>query len=167
MDHTWVCACCGKQFDTLPMSYAVLAPRNWFALPEAERATRAQLSDDLCTIDNSEHYVRGCIEIPIIGATGTFVWGVWASISEQSLRRIQELWSAPIIEDEPPRFGWLSTWINGYPEPKDIRCHVHIRAGTPRPRMELEPTCYPLAIEQRTGITLDRIKEIAAASGHP
>ena len=31
---------------------------------------------------------------------------------------------------------------------------------------ELEPTTYPLAIEQRQGISLERVKEIAARSGH-
>jgi hypothetical protein len=30
----------------------------------------------------------------------------------------------------------------------------------------LEPTDYLLAVEQRQGITLDRVKEIAAMSGH-
>jgi protein-S-isoprenylcysteine O-methyltransferase Ste14 len=33
------------------MNYAFSAPRNWFGVPEAERATRAKLSADLCTID--------------------------------------------------------------------------------------------------------------------
>jgi Uncharacterized protein conserved in bacteria (DUF2199) len=60
----------------------------------------------------------------------------------------------------------LSNWIKGYPEPVAIKCNLHIRAGNLRPRIELEPTDYPLAIEQRNGITLDRVKEIAAASGH-
>ena len=94
------------------------------------------------------------------------MWGVWASVSEQSLRRILELWNAPVVESEPPRFGWLSTWITGYPEPIEIRCHIHIRPANLRPRIELEPSDYPVAIEQRNGITLQRVKEIAAQSGH-
>jgi Uncharacterized protein conserved in bacteria (DUF2199) len=40
-----------RSFNTLPMDYAFSAPRNWFGVPEAERATRAKLSADLCTID--------------------------------------------------------------------------------------------------------------------
>ncbi len=149
------------------MNYAVKAPRNWFGLPEAERETRAKLSDDLCMIDGSEHYVRGCLEIPVLDSPELFVWGVWASISETSRRRILELWEAAVVDDEPPRFGWLSTWLTSYPEPIGVRCHIHIRAGHLRPRIELEATDYPLAIEQRTGITLGRVKEIAALSGHP
>ena len=42
----------------------------------------------------------------------------------------------------------------------------HLRSGDLRPLIELEPTDYPLAVEQRNGITLDRIKQIAAAGGH-
>jgi hypothetical protein len=166
VDHNWTCGCCGRTFDTLCMNYAVPAPRNWFAIPEEERPTRAALSADLCTIDGREHYVRGCVEIPVIGCDELFVWGVWASISDESLRRILDLWEAPVIENEPPRFGWLCTWLQDYPEPREIRCHVHMRPGSLRPRIVLEPTDYPLAVEQRTGISLTRIKEIAAAAGH-
>lgn len=42
MDHKWTCNCCGQSFDTLPMDYGFKAPRNWSALPEAERGTRAK-----------------------------------------------------------------------------------------------------------------------------
>jgi hypothetical protein len=147
------------------MGYAVKAPRNWFGLPEAERATRAKLSEDLCTIDGREHYVRGCLEIPVIGSPEPFVWGVWASVSEASLKRILELWNAPDVEGEPPRFGWFSTWLQGYPEPVEIKCQIHLRAGNLRPRFVLEATEYPLAVEQRNGMTIDRIKEIARSSG--
>jgi hypothetical protein len=72
-------------------------------------------------------------------------------------------WSADIADEEPPRFGWLCTLVSGYPDPIDIRCHVHLRSGDLRPRIVLEPTDYPMAVDQRTGITFDRIKQIAAA----
>ncbi len=166
IDHSWTCSCCGRSFNTLPMDYAVHAPRNWLGLPEAERETRAKLSDDLCIIDDTEHYVRGCLEIPVLDSPDRFVWGVWVSVSKASFRRILELWNAPVVENEPPRFGWLSTWLEGYPEPIETRCRVHIRVGHLRPRIELEPTGYPLAVEQQSGITLARVKEIAALAGH-
>ena len=47
------------------MDYGFAAPRNWFGLPETERAVRAKLTADICTIDDTEHYVRGCLEIPV------------------------------------------------------------------------------------------------------
>ena len=33
-------------------------------------------------------------------------------------------------------------------------------------RVVLQPTEYPLAVEQHHGITLDRVKQIAAGAGH-
>jgi hypothetical protein len=166
VDHTWTCNCCGRIFETLPMDYGFAAPRNWFGLPEAVRATRAKLTDDVCTIDDTERYIRGCLEIPVSGSSESLVWGVWVSVSERSLRYILARWSSPISQDETPRFGWLSTWINGYPEPHEIRCHIFLRSGNLRPLIVLQPTEYPLAIEQHRGITLDRVKQIAAGAGH-
>jgi hypothetical protein len=75
-------------------------------------------------------------------------------------------WSSPIASDESPRFGWLGTWINGYPEPSEVRCNIFLRFGNLRPRIVLRPIEYPLAVEQHRGITLDRVKEIAAGAGH-
>ncbi|WP_423889208.1 DUF2199 domain-containing protein [Bradyrhizobium sp.] len=164
---TWTCGCCGRTFNPLPMDYGFAAPRNWLGLPDAERASRAKLTDDVCTIDNTERYVRGCLEIPVSGSSGSLVWGVWVSVSEESFHYILARWTSQIAPDEPPRFGWLSTWINGYPEPSEIRCNIFLRSGTLRPRIVLQPTEYPLAVEQHRGITLDRVKEIAAGAGHP
>jgi hypothetical protein len=148
------------------MDYAFSAPDNWFALTEAERAARAKLSPDLCMIDGVQHYVRGCLEIPVSDTKETFVWGVWVSVSEKSLRYILDRWTSPIGPDEPPRFGWLCNWIRGYPEPRGIKCHVFLRSNNQRPRIVLEPTDYPLAVEQREGITLKRVKQIFATRGH-
>jgi hypothetical protein len=167
VDYAWTCGCCGRSFNTLPMAYAVTAPPNWNGLPEAERATRAELTDDLCTIDDTEHYIRGCLEIPVSDSSESLVWGVWVSVSKESFEYILDRWTADIAEDEPPRFGWLCTWLNGYPEPREIRCHVFLRSGDLRPRIVLEPTDYPLAVEQQQGITFERVKQIAALAGHP
>lgn len=166
MDYRWTCSCCGKAYDTLPMSYALEGPSNWYAIPEAERATRVKIDSDLCVIDGQEFYVRGCIEVPVHGCPETFVWGVWVSVSEASFRYILDRWTAEIPADEPPRFGWLCNRIDGYPEPDEIRCHVHLRSGNLRPLIELEPTDYLLAVEQHHGIALERVQEIAAAGGH-
>lgn len=163
MEHSWTCQCCGQIFDTLPMSYAPLAPLNWFDLPDSERDAQAKLDSDVCIIDDREFYVRGCVEIPVVGRPELFVWGAWVSVSAESFQYILDNWTADIADDEPPRFGWLRTWITGcYPDPVEIRCHVHLQSGDLRPRIVLEPTHYPMAVDQCTGITLDRIQQIAA-----
>lgn len=50
------------------------------------------------------------------------------------------------------------------PQPQDQRTNP---PDGPRPFIELEPTDHPLAVEQRTGITQDRVREIAEAVLHP
>ena len=166
MQYAWTCRCCGRQFDTLPLDFAAPAPDYWFEIPEAERERRALLNADFCTIDGEYHFIRGCLEIPIIGMDEVFVWGVWVSLSEASMRRAAELWNAEVIEDEPPRFGWLSTNIRVYPRTLELKAAVHFRGGNLRPRIEVEATDHPLAVEQRQGITVERVQEIAAALLH-
>ena len=107
-------------------------------------------------------FVRGLIEIPVTGG-GTFAWNVWVSLSETTFARAHELWDEPRRAKEPPAFGWLSTEIPVYARPTvDLKTRVHTREPSVRPYVELEPTDHPLAVEQRTGITPERVHEIAA-----
>jgi hypothetical protein len=162
MDHVWTCRCCGKQYDTLPMSYAPEVPDPWLAIPEAERSERGELSSDTCVIDGEHFFVRGCLEIPVAGCQDRFTWGVWISVSKQSFDRIGELWDAEIRDNEPPFFGWLCTDIAIYPQTLELKTRVHLRNNGIRPFIEIEPTDHPLAIEQREGMTLRRVEEIAS-----
>jgi hypothetical protein len=59
-----------------------------------------------------------------------------------------------------PMFGWLSTSIPCYPETINLKTMVHTRSVGVRPYIELEPTehQHPLAIEQREGIAIERVK---------
>jgi hypothetical protein len=166
MDYAWTCACCGRQFNTLPLDFAIKAPHNWFGIPDEERANRVKLTSDICIIDDEERYVRGCLEIPVHGLADAFVYGVWVSISERSLLRIRELWDAEVRDDEPPLFGWLCNNIAIYGETLHLKTNLHLRNGGSRPLIELEPTDHPLAVEQRTGITVARVQEIIAALSH-
>jgi hypothetical protein len=163
MDHVWTCRCCGQEFNTLPLSFAPLLPDPWLAVPEMERGARGELSSDLCVIDGKEFLVRVCLEIPILGRDDPFVWGVWVSVSEASFDSIVELWDIDIRQHERPFFGWLCTEISIYPQTFGLKTNVHLRNGGNRPFIELEPTDHPLAIEQRTGISIERIEEIASA----
>ena len=163
MNYHWTCRCCGKTFDTLPFSFACSAPDNLLGVPEAEREARSKLDSDVCVIDGKDIFVRGCLEIPVIGSEDSFVWGLWVSVSQKSMSRIVELWNVPAVVDEPPIFGWLCNNIPIYPNTMSLKTNLHLRAGVLRPLIELEPTDHPLAIEQRSGISIERVAEIAAA----
>lgn len=166
MDYAWTCKSCGKQHTGLPLDFAARAPDHWFAVPEAERDRRTRLDSDVCIIDGADIFVRGCLEVPIHGRDDRFVWGLWVSVSKPSFQRILELWDAPVIEDEPPKFGWLCNALSLYPPTVGLKTHLHLRAGNQRPLIELEPTDHPLAVEQRQGISLQRVEAIAEALMH-
>jgi hypothetical protein len=162
MDHTWTCGCCGQKFNTLQLDVAFKAPDHWFQIPKDEREGRCRLDSDVCFIDK-DIFVRGVLEIPILGLNDHFRWGTWVSVSLESFKRMLDLWNAPVVENETPKFGWLCNDISVYPETLHLKTHVHLRGGNKRPSFELERTDHPLAIEQREGITIARVEEILAA----
>ena len=77
-----------------------------------------------------------------------------------------ELWDAPGRESEPPFFGWLCTRLPGYLDTATLKAHLHTRPLGERPFIELEPTEHPLAVEQRSGISLVRAREIGDSLLH-
>jgi hypothetical protein len=106
------------------------------------------------------------LEIPISGTDDVFGYGVWSSLSKKSFERLLELWDDPRRMEEPPYFGWLSNSIPGYPETLNLKVDVITRALDARPAIELHDADHPLVIEQRHGITMDRVREIAEQNMH-
>ena len=68
--------------------------------------------------------------------------------------------------DAGPFFGWLSNVFPNYPATLNLKTLVHVRAEV-RAAIELEQTDHPLAIEQREGISMDRVREIISRVMHP
>jgi hypothetical protein len=143
------------------MHYGAAAPALWFTIPEGEREARALLSSDLCLIDEQHGFIVGNLELPVLDSDERFSWDVWVSLSLPNFKRAFQLWEQPERVSEPPYFGWLSTSLPGYPETLHLKTMIHTREVGRRPWVELEPTDHPLAVEQRQGITLARVREIA------
>ncbi|MDX1594745.1 MAG: DUF2199 domain-containing protein, partial [Gammaproteobacteria bacterium] len=94
---TFRCSCCGARHEGAP-SIGFDVPHHYAELDEAERAAMARLGSDLCTIDHGDrrdHFVRACLEVPIVGHDEAFVWGVWVSLSAANFARYRETWDAP------------------------------------------------------------------------
>ncbi|HEX5598661.1 MAG TPA: DUF2199 domain-containing protein [Micromonosporaceae bacterium] len=165
---SYQCRRCGKRHDGLPMSYGTDAPAYWS--PSFADDESSLLDEDQCVIKGEHFFVRGRLVIPVIDAApGTeFDWGVWVSLSGTNFSRTLSLWTTSGREQEPPYFGWLSTELPLYePSTLELKTHVHTQQVGMRPLIELEPTDHPLAVEQRTGITIARVQEIAEALLHP
>ncbi|BCJ61640.1 DUF2199 domain-containing protein [Micromonospora endophytica] len=160
IDHGFVCGGCGQRHDGLPFSYGAPAPAYW--RNEFDGDEYSVLEDETCLIHGQHYFVRARLVIPVLDAEEDFEWGVWVSLSKDNFRRTVELWTTPGREQEPAYFGWLSTQLPAYPmETLNLKAEVHTDQVGTRPHVVLEPTDHPLAVEQRTGITVARVQEIA------
>jgi hypothetical protein len=141
-------------------SFATDAPLYYDAIPADERASRCTLTSETCVVDNSYFFVDGNIEIAVDGHADPFVWGVWVSLSKPNF----DLFNASLTEAKRshigPFFGWLSVRLPLYPRTEKLKTRVHLRDNGLRSLIELEPTDHPLAVEQRNGISAQRVGEI-------
>ena len=171
----YTCKVCGQYHEGLPLSYGSSVPALVYSIPENEQKKRVLLSSDQCEVrgekffDEKAYFIVGNIDIPIIDSTKIFQWTVWVSLSKDNYKRANKLWNSPGREKESPYFGWLSTSLPLYlyPETLNLKTNVYTQPVGVRPFIELEPTDHPLAIEQRTGISWERVQEIAELVLHP
>jgi hypothetical protein len=162
---SYVCGRCGQHHEGPPFSYGSDAPAYW----RDELATDAssRLGEEQCVVRGEQFFVRARLVIPVTDAEAEFDWGVWVSLSPPNFERMSEVWTTPGREQEPPYFGWLSTEIPVYqPSTLNLKTHLRTQPVGVRPLVELEPTDHPLALEQRTGITLARVRQIAEHLHH-
>jgi len=136
------------------------APYYYRELDEAERSA-SQLTTDTCVIGD-DHFVRGCLEIPIRGSDRSFVYGVWVSLSSANFQR----YVATPDSVGGPHFGWFANRLHGYPDTLNLKTHVYFQGLKLRPRIVVEPTSHPLAIEAHDGIDVDRLTQILEINLH-
>lgn len=159
------CRVCGER-HVLPIKYSVKAPLAVMAIPRDEWNERVVITPDQCVIDGRDFYLRGRILVPVIGLEEPFVWGVWAEVSPKSFLRTHELWSTPGRENEPPFPGWLNTELPLYGDTINLEVNVQTQVVGWRPQFTVVDQEHPLAVEQREGITLERVEEIAERMLH-
>jgi hypothetical protein len=162
---TYTCATCGETHTGLP-DLAFDAPFHYRSMTEEDRRRLAILTSDTCVIAGEDYFVRGCLQLPIHGHHEPFTYGVWVSLSAKNFRRFEELFESKDPVTEPPYFGWFSNRIDGYPETLNLKARVMLRQHPLRPLIELEPGDHPLAVDQRNGITIDRVLKILEAHRH-
>ncbi len=155
----YTCSCCGKWIVGLPFDYAYAQPYYWRSDLNSE--PKSYLTSDVCVIEGRDHFVRGLVEVPVIGSNRRFAWGIWVSLAKKNFDRVLELWDSEERVAQPPYFGWLSSQIDVYPDTLNLKTVVSARSLNERFYVELEPTNHPLSLEQRNGMTLDRVREIA------
>ena len=165
MSFEFRCSSCGELHQGMP-SFGTDAPLSYYDVPKEERESRCLLGSDTCIIDGDSYFVQGCIEIPVHGETESFAWGVWVSLSEASYKQWVEHFHLSKRSHIGPFFGWLNAWLKPYPKTVNLKTRVHLRDDGIRPFIELEPTDHPLAVEQREGISAQRVAELYSQVVH-
>src|SRR5262249_46244593 len=145
--------------------YGFSAPEQWFLIPEPDRDHRCRLSSDYCVIDDEQFFIVCSLEIPVHGSEEPFSWEVWVE-----LRKDDFIFSYSVLQYPPPRIepvyaGLVSTQLPGYPLTVGLQAVVRKRPGL-RPLVVLERSKHPVRREQKSGITIERVQEIAETVIH-
>lgn len=162
----FACTVCGERHDVLPLKYSLKAPQATMAIPPEERDTRIVITSDQCVIDGRDFYLRGRILVPVHGLDASFVWGVWAEISPRNFLHVNDLWHVEGREQEPPFSGWLNNDLFLFGNTINLEIEVHTQPVGQRPLFTVSNPDHPLALQQRDGISIDDIQDIAEMIFH-
>ena len=164
------CSKCGQWHDELPLDVGAAEPLYVEELSPDEKAQRVsgEPGSDFRVLRRNaaevHYFIRGVIEIPVLGTDETFCYGVWTSLSESSYEKANAAYR--VNGSAGPLFGWLSNRLAGYPETLSLKTHVRVRPDL-KASIELEPIDHPLAREQREGISIERVQQIVEPLMHP
>lgn len=151
----------------LSMSYSYQFPHAVGAVAKEDVERRVVMTKDQCVIDGTAFYLRGRFAVPVHGVDEPFIWGVWAEVSPKNFLRQQEIWNTEGRETEPLFPGYLNNEIPVYGETLNMKVHVQTRPVGWRPHFFPKDAGHALAREQREGISLERVQEIAVLVHHP
>jgi hypothetical protein len=73
---------------------------------------------------------------------------------------MREHWEAEGREFNEPYFGWLMTNLPCYPETLHLKTSVQSQSVGIVPLITIESIEHPLSLEQKSGITIERVHEI-------
>lgn len=146
----------------IPRSLACALPDAALAVPEAERDSRVVVGNDSCKLDGRRFFLRGNIELRVIGAGATFVWTVWAEVEHDRYKRALALWTRPSRVEEPPYPALCANYLPGYPSTLGLPGELRTRLVGQRFELRLQPGTHPLLAEQEHGVEVARLREILA-----
>jgi hypothetical protein len=168
----WKCSSCEEWHQGPCLDFGVSEPHywsknyepgtRWSVLPSGafDKSSKTFLDEDYCAIDDENFFVRGIIQLPIIGTAETFEWGVWGSLSRDNFETLLRADHESQHIDPPPMFSWLSSQLSDYPDTLNLKMYAHVQEPGMRPHFRVEPTDHPLSQEYHHGIAPERVKEI-------
>lgn len=169
-DKSFICSCCNEPIGGLTdIGYDHPDPWPHGALRDTGedilRVGEDQLGTDICILDGNA-YIRGVLPLPIIGTTQRFCFGVWASLSKERFEKYIEADVAEGFSQFNGCFGWVMNGLPYFdfpdPFPADIEWG---KDPSVRPEIWVHQGAHPVTALQHSGITLDQLLDIYAASG--
>lgn len=166
-DDSWTCIRCGTVHAALTESYSFGAPWAASQIPTEELPERLKITGEFAVI-NKQTFLQGCIPIPVIGREMPFYWCVWASFSCKDFARAAYVRSIPdeYRRKEPNYLGELANKIEIYPNTLGLKLQIETRPFGQKHFFRLLPMQHSLAVEQRDGISLERLREISQLLEH-
>lgn len=167
MSSGYICATCGRLHEDVPTSFAAEFPDMYANMSRNDRDVRATIGSDQCVIDQKHFFIRGCVEVPIIGSDDVFLWGLWASVRENVYDEISEIWELRDREKlRGPFKARLANSLSEYPATLNLKCEILIQPVGTRPLFRLEEAGHPFTVEQQFGITRNRALELVGLLLH-
>lgn len=164
------CGTCGRVHPGLPTEWGFREPDEVFALPYMAKYLRTRINADLCTLDESQYFLRAYLTLPLTDGGGEFGWGVWAEVSHDH----HDVYAGQIVceaEGEPPTQyrlgGRLANAIPGYRTTLGVAVDVLLGGAGQRPSLWLPGRSrHTLSREQARGISAGRHHQLLEACGY-
>jgi hypothetical protein len=152
------CKCCGKELGEFTLDIAYEMPDIVWSIPKEERKEKAKFNTDLCQY-KGKNYLRGIAYIPIQGTDTNFGWGLWVEVNEDTFQKYLEVYEVDASK-EPPVEGFLANTPPDYEDTNTLKVKIQFSSPTERPIIVLEPSEHKLALEQKHGISIERVHEL-------
>jgi hypothetical protein len=140
------------------------APQSWHASDAADESSA--LSSDQCVIGGQRFFVRGCLDIPIIGAPDVFRWLVWVELTPQAFALMDAAWERPGRECDGPYPGRLDSDLPYDRVTVGLEVTLENRPIGERPQVFVRDAEHDLGREQREGISVQAARSRAEALLH-
>lgn len=167
----YICQCCGELHDTWP-SIAFKVPNNYLHLSTDEKKNIAEISSDFCVIryeDQTDYFIRTTLTQKVIDNCTDLDYGIWVSLSEKSFYDYRENFHND--DHITSYFGWLCSFIPGYPSTLNIPTTVQTKSDNQRPEVfPREGHDHPFVKDYYEGIPVTeaerRIDEMMRHTGY-
>jgi hypothetical protein len=165
-ESSYTCPECGESHDGLPTDWAFRLPDEVWALSYLDRYRRTRTNDDLCTLDDRRHFIRGLVQIPFSYVEGEFAWGVWVEVSAAVHDFYVDNYTNEFASGTRAQ-GRLANAIPGFDASFGLPVDIEFRNSSSRPLFTFPGSArHPLALDQRTGIDDLRHHRYLASCGY-